>query len=94
MACTPLVPFLARTTLSVDERYMYFVPAMVKPFIANCSVLLYLAIMPLSSSGVTCKKEEEHEDKKAWPQRESLLKFYSLEFDRWTLNRRRKLSRD
>ena len=54
MACTPEVPFLARITLSVEERYMYFVPAMMTPLWANWSVLLYLPIKALSSSGVTC----------------------------------------
>ena len=51
----PLVPFLARTTLSEEERYMYFVLAIVSPDCASWSVLLYLASSAFSSSTETCK---------------------------------------
>ena len=51
----PLVPFLARTTLSEEERYMYFVLAIISPDCASWSVLLYLASSAFSSSTETCK---------------------------------------
>ena len=43
MQWTPDWPFLARTTLSLAERNMYFVPPTVTPFIASWSVLEYLS---------------------------------------------------
>ena len=49
MVCTPLVPFLAHITLSVGERYMYFVTATITPLWVNCSVFANLSIKPLSS---------------------------------------------
>ena len=39
MQWRPEVPFLALTTLSVLEMYMYLVPPTVTPFIARSSVL-------------------------------------------------------
>jgi hypothetical protein len=53
MQCTPEVPFLALTTLSVLERNMYFLPPTVTPVWAKLSVLLYLASKLFSSSTVT-----------------------------------------
>lgn len=59
MTWTPLVPFLARITLSVDERYIYFVPATFIPDWAIESVLPNLEIKPFSSSTVTCNDKNE-----------------------------------
>ena len=47
---------MARTTLSEEERYMYFMPAIVIPDCASWSVLLYLASKVFSSSTATCNK--------------------------------------
>ena len=60
IVCTPFIPFLARITLSLEERYMYFMPAIVMPLVAIASTLLYLAIKVLSSSGVTCNNEKDN----------------------------------
>ena len=53
MQCTPEVPFLPLTTLSVAERNMYLVPPTVTPFMASSSVLAYLANNVFSSSTLT-----------------------------------------
>ncbi len=50
MQCRPDVPFLALTTLSVEERNMYFLAATVTPDCARLSVLLYLPSRLFSSS--------------------------------------------
>ncbi len=53
MQCRPDVPFLALTTLSVEERNMYFLAATVTPDCARLSVLLYLPSRLFSSSTET-----------------------------------------
>ena len=53
MQCTPEVPFLPLTTLSVAERNMYLVPPTVTPFMASSSVLAYLANNVFNSSTLT-----------------------------------------
>jgi hypothetical protein len=50
MQCRPDVPFLALTTLSVEERNMYFLAATVTPDCARLSVLLYFPSRLFSSS--------------------------------------------
>ncbi len=65
MQCRPDVPFLALTTLSVEERNMYFLAATVTPDCARLSVLLYLPSRLFSSSTDT------------WPEK-NLDKFFIL----------------
>lgn len=59
MQWTPLVCFFALMTFSVDDRYMYLVPAIVTPVDARLSTFLYLLIKAFSSSGVTCTPEQK-----------------------------------
>ena len=57
MQWTPLVPFLARTTLSFAERNMYLMLLMVTPDCAIWSTLLYLDSKAFSSSTETWNNE-------------------------------------